>query len=300
MAQGSQSIHSLPIIEIDQNLLSASAEYAKISALLPSYDGNKRTLNFFIKAVENVLEIVSNAEKDPSIGCLIVKKLSGRAVEILSEATDFKTWLDIKRILQDRFGEFRDEITLIQELNNVTRNKMDLDTFGERIRDLTCTLISLDPLKRDFYEEMGIGVFTGQLNPLLSLAIRMQKPSNLERTIILAKQEETKLKTYRLLNNNTPSVQRPINRPNSFSYNNNYNNQLPGRSYNKPNQPFIKQEDVKQKSFPPNNKYKINYQQNQEEEFPTENSEEETLQEPPEINSEEMDFLERMTDQLQT
>lgn len=84
MAQSTQVQH-VPIIEIDQSLLTASAEYAKISELLPHYDGNKKTLNFFIKAVENVLDIVSNKDKDPSIGSLIVKKLQGRAVEVLAE-----------------------------------------------------------------------------------------------------------------------------------------------------------------------------------------------------------------------
>lgn len=286
MAQGSQSIHSLPVIEIDHNLLTASAEYAKISALLPSYDGNKKTLNFFIKAVENVLGIVSDSENDPSIGCLIVKKLSGKAVEILSESASFKTWPEIKKILQNRFGEFRDEITLIQELNNVHKNRMDLETFGDKIRELTYTLIGLDSSKREFYENMGMSVFIGQLSPLLSLSIRMQSPNNLEHAITLAIQEDLKLKTYRINNPVINNTQRPSNKPNNY-YNSNTNR---GPFPFKQNQQFIRKENIKQESSSPT-KYKVNYQQNEDEDFQTENQTEDDIEQT-ENDSFESDFIE--------
>lgn len=55
---------------------------------------------------------------------MIRNKLSGKAIEALSECTDFNSWDAIKEILIRRFGEFRDEIQVVQELMDIRKDNL--------------------------------------------------------------------------------------------------------------------------------------------------------------------------------
>lgn len=175
---------------------SVPIDYQTMAILLPTYDGNKKTLHFYIKCVENVMDMLENKEEG-SIACLILNKLTGKAIEVLSERTTFKTWSDIKSILMRRFGEVRGEVELTQELIKLNRNKDNLEIFSDKIRELTYSLINCGSQKSDYYEKMAISVLLDQVHPMISIMVRTQNPSNLEEVISLVKLEELKYNKYR-------------------------------------------------------------------------------------------------------
>uniref|UniRef100_A0A2A4JG12 Retrotransposon gag domain-containing protein n=1 Tax=Heliothis virescens TaxID=7102 RepID=A0A2A4JG12_HELVI len=167
-----------------------------LSLLLPTYDGNKQTLPIFIRGVENVLDLVDK-KNHPIIACLIRTKLTGKAVEALSECThldSWGTWETMKAILKHRFGEFRNEVQIVQELMQTKLDNLELKAFADKIRDLTYTLINLDLSKKDYYEKIATNVFLDQLTPLVALSVRVQGTDSLEQTILLALQEDLNLK----------------------------------------------------------------------------------------------------------
>ncbi|XP_028029153.1 uncharacterized protein LOC114242253 [Bombyx mandarina] len=173
--------------------------YPTLSMLLPTYDGNRKTLSFYIEGVENALDLIAN-KTDPSIACLIRNKLTGKAVEALSQSGGAKTWPEIKATLIKRFGEFRTEIQLVQELMTSTRDNLSLEAFGDKIRHLASTLILIDPNKREYYEQMALIAFLEKLNPITAIIIKLKNIENLEEAIIIAKQEEFKLRAKKSLN----------------------------------------------------------------------------------------------------
>ncbi|CAB3223055.1 unnamed protein product [Arctia plantaginis] len=142
-----------------------TTDFATFSKLLPSYDGNKRTLAFYIEGVENALHILTNKE-DPCIMCLIRNKLTGKAVEALSQSPGTRTWTDIKDTLLRKFGEFRSELQLVQELTQTNWENSSLDAFGDKIQNLMTTLISKNPEKSAYYKQMALATFLDRLNPI--------------------------------------------------------------------------------------------------------------------------------------
>lgn len=199
-------------------------DYSTLSKLLPSYDGNKKTLMYYLEGVENALDLITNKD-DTSIACLIRNKLTGKAVEALSERPGTKSWSDIKTVLKSKFGEFRTEIQLIQELMQTTRDGISLDSFSDRIRMLMTSLISLDPSKREHYEKMALETFLDKLNPITAMSARLKYPMNLDQAVTYAKQEEVKLKARRVLQQSKPiTYKTQVNkRQNSTNFSNNQN-----------------------------------------------------------------------------
>lgn len=178
-----------------------SMPYETLSILLPTYDGNKSTLEFYIKSVESVLELVDEESQVIPVACLIRNKLSGKAVEALSQQSQCKSWKEIKKVLRNRFGEFRGEVQLINELMHSTKDKLSIEAFADKVRELSCALINLDPSKRELYEKMAIEVFLEQLDPIVALSIRFKGDVELETAIAIARQEELKNRIKKQQNN---------------------------------------------------------------------------------------------------
>ncbi|VVD03365.1 unnamed protein product [Leptidea sinapis] len=135
---------------------------------------------------------------------MIRNKLSGKAVEPLSESPGAMTWPQIKDILQKKIGESKftefnspkTEIQLVQELMSITKEG-PLEVFSEKIKTITSALIAIEPQKRIFYEQMSLETFLDKLNPLTAMAIKLKHAANLDQAVTYAKQEEVKLRARR-------------------------------------------------------------------------------------------------------
>lgn len=260
----------------EQESKPVTIDYSTLSKLLPSYDGNKRTLAFYIEGVENALSLIANRD-DVSVACLIRNKLIGKAVEALSENPGTNTWDSIKEVLKKKFGEFRTTVQLIQELLNVSRESSSLDALGDRIRYLVNALIAAEPDKRVCYEQMAVETFLDKLHPITAISVKLKFPANLDQAIIFAKQEEIKLRARRAQTNKVGSSKPLIKNKTQ-------------------NQPFVKKDQSGNPRFSTNkqdlnNKNKLHFQNDLDHEGENDPD--------PEMDNEETSFEETEQDFLQ-
>lgn len=184
--------------------------YKLIADLMPRYDGNPKLLNYYIREVENLLQLTSEADRShPAFICLIKSRLSGPAIDAIAYEGYLNSWLSIKNALIRRLGEPRNEIQVMQELTRVRKSKTeDAESFGKRLRELLDTLYSVgEHGNKSYYEKMVIEQYINQLDFHVSLGVRIAKPDTFEAAIIAARQEEARL-SYNRANytNNNPST----------------------------------------------------------------------------------------------
>lgn len=196
------------------------ATFKFVSELLPKYDGNPKTLNYFIKEVENVILLLDPPVRaNPALTSLIKSKLSGTAFSAIASEGSVDTWQAIKTALTRRLGEPRNEIQLMQELTRLRRNKNeDAETFGRRLRDVLDTLNVVGKhTDKTYYERMVIDQYVNHLDFHVSIGVRIAQPSTLEAAIVTARQEEARLAFNRFNNsfNSLPmqSKQKEIPKP---------------------------------------------------------------------------------------
>lgn len=182
-----------------------------IRDLMPKYDGNPKTLNFFIREVENIILLLEpTARTNPALICLIKSRLSGTAIDAIAYEESLDTWQAIKTALIRRLGEPRDEIQVMQELTRIRRNKNeDAEAFGKRLRDILDTLQSVGKHSdKSYYEKMVIDQYVNNLEFHVSVGVRISNPATLEIAITNARQEEARLVHHKFSNNfNTPFMQ---------------------------------------------------------------------------------------------
>ena len=193
--------------------------YKLIADLMPRFDGNPKLLNYYIREVENLLQLTSEADRShPAFICLIKSRLSGPAVDAIAYEGYLNSWISIKNALIRRLGEPRNEIQVMQELTRVRKSKTeDAESFGKRLRELLDTLYSVgEHGNKSYYEKMVIEQYINQLDFHVSLGVRIAKPDTFEEAIIAARQEEARLSYNRAnYSNNNPSTSQA--KPKEFS-----------------------------------------------------------------------------------
>lgn len=201
------------------------ATFKFISELLPKYDGNPKTLNYFIKEVENVISLLDQPVRvHPALISLIKSKLSDTAICAIASEGNVDSWQAIKTALTRRLGEPRNEIQLMQELIRLRRNKNeDAESFGKRLREILDTLNVVGRhTDKSYYENMVIDQYVSHLDFHVSIGVRISKPSTLEAAIVTARQEEARLAFNRFNNSfsslNIQHKQKEITKSNQISY----------------------------------------------------------------------------------
>lgn len=71
--------------DIKPDTKNVDVDYSTLAKLFPTYDGNPRTLAFYIEGVENVLELVTSKD-DLCITTLIRNKLTGKRSKLYQPA----------------------------------------------------------------------------------------------------------------------------------------------------------------------------------------------------------------------
>ncbi|KAJ8728679.1 hypothetical protein PYW07_006375 [Mythimna separata] len=213
------------------------ATFRFVSELLPKYDGNPKTLNYFIREVENVMLLLDpQVRVNPAIVSLIKSKLSDSAISAIASEDTVDSWQTIKAALTRRLGEPRNEIQLMQELTRLRRNKNeDAETFGKRLREILDTLNVVGRhTDKSYYESMVIDQYVNNLDFHVSIGVRIAQPTTLEAAIVTARQEEARLAFNRLNNSfNALTIQnkpKEIPKPNQTVPQN--NNFAPRNSWN--------------------------------------------------------------------
>ncbi|KAL4126486.1 hypothetical protein QTP88_010708 [Uroleucon formosanum] len=198
--------------------------------MIPTCTG-ERDVYQFIKACDLACSAV---EKDdlPILMKFIITKLFDQALNVC-RYRDMSDWEGMKLVLLDAFEPQRSTSSLQVALNSVRmRNNEDVGTYARRVEELYYKLCvastkgkGAEPSNtiRDQLKEQTLVVFIKELIPSLKTIVKSRNPATLELAILVAKDEETELKSesdaYQYYGNN--SQNRQIN--NSNGKNNNYN-----------------------------------------------------------------------------
>lgn len=184
------------------------ADYKMICEFMPRYDGNPKTLSYYIREVDNLMRLITPSKEAGALAvvCLIKSRLSGAAIDAIAHEEALNSWPEIKQALLSRLGEPRNEIQVMQELTRIRRNRNeDAESFGKRIRELLDTLYMIGKHSdKSYYENMAIEQYINNLDFHVSIGVRILKPPTLALAIVNARQEEAKLVSRQNPNNNQP------------------------------------------------------------------------------------------------
>lgn len=190
--------------------------------LTPPYDGDPAVLAIFISACEYLIATFGKPTANDPINSYILHailaKLRGRALELIGSREDATSWHTIKTLLQQYFGDQRDENCLMRDLLALKPNKGESSyQFGTRCQDyrsLILTKVRLtEPdantraIKTKMYDNMALQAFLQGLPGYMGLAVRLQKPETLEKAMGLVIEEEN----FAYVQNRQNSINSPIN-----------------------------------------------------------------------------------------
>lgn len=106
---------------------------------IPVYDGNEKTLHFWIRTVEDVLQHYVPYQQNPFYPIwfqTVRSKIIGKANEALITQNTPNLWLEIRARLIEVFGDQRDISTLCQAISLLQQGKKTLKNFYEEVCEL--------------------------------------------------------------------------------------------------------------------------------------------------------------------
>lgn len=106
---------------------------------IPVYDGNEKTLHFWLRTVEDMLQHYIPYQQDPIYPIwfqALRAKIIGRANEALITRNTPNLWLEIRARLIEVFGDQRDISTLCQAISLLQQGKKTLKNFYEEVCEL--------------------------------------------------------------------------------------------------------------------------------------------------------------------
>jgi len=172
---------------------------------VPRYDGNPSTLAIFISSCEYLLTTFGSSTPGNTTNelllRLILSKLEGRALTLIGSREDATSWVQIKTLLYQYFGDQRDENCLIRDLMALRpRRNETAYQFGVRCQDVRSLLqsrlklkeadVTVRTVKNNLYDDLALQTFLQGLPRHLSLPVRLRNPQNLEVAMSLVIEEE--------------------------------------------------------------------------------------------------------------
>lgn len=165
--------------------------------MIVTYGGDTKTLSNWINSVESKLTFAKGlcptaTEENNALPLwysIIRDKIIDKANDVLVQNHTPVVWADIKKTLEDHFGDKRDLGTLVTKIPYLQQNARSIDTFFNECRELLSDIsakISLDqemkvcakPLLSS-YECMIRNAFVDGLNEPYATLTRASRPTNL-------------------------------------------------------------------------------------------------------------------------
>jgi hypothetical protein len=178
---------------------------------IPSFDGNPKQLNRFIKSCDNFLTAHRNEQQAnaPINNCLfdtILSKLIGRAADLIASRTELNTWSKVKESLLLTFSDQRSIDCVVQDIISMRLERGESpQNFGLRLQDARSILFSkinmsndnneIKAFKIQQYDDLCLKTFINGLNYHMQLVVRLKNPDSLEQAMGFALEEENFL-TY--------------------------------------------------------------------------------------------------------
>lgn len=168
--------------------------------IIPVFEGDNRQLNLFLRKCEYVISgFMGNAAQNLYVMHTITSRLKGNAASLISEREDVLTWIELKELLTQHFGEPRSEDCIAIELETLKiRSHESYLEFCNRVQSVRSTLMSkvnlladvnLRNSKKIIYDHMALNVFLYNLSDDLVRIVRLKVPDTLEKALEIVLEE---------------------------------------------------------------------------------------------------------------
>lgn len=203
--------------------------------IIPVFNGDTRTLPLFIKKCEYILSTFrGGAVQNEYLFHVITSRLSGEAASLVGERDSIDSWDELKKLLNQHFGDPRTEDCLAMELESCKINKgesyLDLCHRIQHMRSIlfakiaeTITDDSLRKAKQVIYNNRAMNVFLFNLPPFLVRLVRLRNVSTLEDALKIVLEEQNFQAVYSARTNDYRNSNR-YNKPNFSESNSTKNN----------------------------------------------------------------------------
>lgn len=205
--------------------------------IIPIFSGDTRMLPLFIKKCEYILStFLGTAAQNEYLFHVVTSRLSGEAASLVGEREAIGTWDELKKLLNQHFGDPRTEDCLAMELESCRINKGEsyLD-FCHRIQRMRSVLFakisetiideSLRKAKQIIYSNRAMNVFLFNLPPFLVRLVRLRDVTTLEDALKIVLEEQNFQAVYESKTNDRRNFSRNNrtnlpNNQNAFESNN--------------------------------------------------------------------------------
>lgn len=263
----------------------------EILKLIPMFDGDKRTLNLYLKkgdyVVTNFAGDINNQTQQQYVLHALTSRLSGKAAALVSENEHIAKWPELKNLMLQHFGDTRTEDCILMELESVTLkpNESFLELCN-RIQLIRSNLfakineasdITIKNSRMQIYNHSALNVFLYNLPKGLMRIVRLKKPSTLEDALQIVLEEVNFNDQYKTRNNthkSTSPKKTQNNAPRPFVRNFNYNTQYSRPNWQKsnfqnkpnnyPNRPFNQSNSNQNIRYQTNHQPRPSYQNNRQ------------------------------------
>ncbi|XP_063824167.1 uncharacterized protein LOC135073874 [Ostrinia nubilalis] len=194
--------------------------------LIPKFEGDGKTLNLFLRECQYVINIYrgpdENVTQNSYVFHAITSRLVGRAAALLSEREDINTWIALKQVLTQHFGDPRSEACIAIELEQIKiKHGESYSELCHRIQNVKSTLMSKVNMIEDegikaakviIYDNTALNVFLFNLTEDMIRVIRLRGCTTLEQALSIVTEEENFQFQYNMKNKNkgvTPTPSKP-------------------------------------------------------------------------------------------
>lgn len=169
---------------------------------LPCFDGNPVKLNSFIRAIDNIMPLLNEAEGSNvhNVWIQAVRtKIIGDADNILELYGTNLNWNEMKQNLITHYSDRRDEVSLTRDLFKIYQTN-NVEEFYSKVSHTISLLINnlniiennaaVIASKKEFYQQMGLKVFLAGLKEPLGPIIRARGPDTMKDALRLCLEEQ--------------------------------------------------------------------------------------------------------------
>ena len=184
--------------------------------IVPKFQGDRTTLSLFLRKCEYIIKSFrggdGNVAQNTYLMHVLTSRLTGQAAALRSEREDVITWLELKNLLIQHFGDPRSEECIAIELEGlkIRQNESFLE-FCNRIQSARSNLIAkvnaltdtnLKESKVLIYNHMTLNVFLYNLPEDLVRIVRLKSPKTLEDALTVVLEEVNFRNQYNSKNKN--------------------------------------------------------------------------------------------------
>lgn len=202
----------------------------EVLCIVPKYDGDEKLLNFFISKCEYVIKafhVEGNLAQNLYVFHCITSKLTGKAASLLSDYQDLTSWVGLKAILTQHFGDPRSEECIAIELEGLKiKQGESFIQFCHRIQNVKSSLFAkinligdqgVKAAKMIIYNNTAMNVFLFNLPEDMIRIVRLKGCFTLESALSIVTEEVNFIQQYNAKNNKPkPNTSNQTNLPNAL------------------------------------------------------------------------------------